>query len=321
MTDEAKVRESRSLFHYTNAQGLIGILDTRSLFATHSDYSNDSSECRLILKYLNNQLAEEYAGYLPKLIAKNLLNPKILEERSLLEREAQKSVQAMLSAVNLTAPYFITSFCMHDKDTYEYEHGLLSQWRGYARGGFAIEFDEFGIDALNKEEHAGWRYQGMLTSAVIYEDHEAFVNPKEFAGMGGAFLRNIFADNPIADEILGVGKVEDFGRLFLARAPFIKHYGFSEEEEYRIVAMPNRRTKADPGEKREIKDIHFRTGTDGNVVPYIALYEEMCKPLPIQSIIVGPHARQDNQRLAVELLLERFEVNAAVRVSESTFRS
>src|ERR1035441_3962462 len=35
---------------------------------------------------------------------------------------------------NNTAPFFITSFCMHKKGTAVHEHGLLSQWRGYARG-------------------------------------------------------------------------------------------------------------------------------------------------------------------------------------------
>jgi hypothetical protein len=200
------------------------------------------------------------------------------------------------------------------------EAGLLSQWRSYARGGFAIEFDEFGIDELNKEETAGWRYHGMITNTVAYENHEARVKPEKFKGMAGAFLRTILPSSPQLNEILGAASIDEFGRSFLSVAPFLKHFGFKEEAEYRIVALCNRPTKSDRGEKRAIKEIRFRSRQDGNVIPYIALYEGLRKPLPIKSVIVGPHAQQENQRVAVELLLERYGINARVRVSGTPFR-
>ena len=61
---------------------------------------------------------------------------------ALFEKEAMNSVNSILRATNNISPFFITSFCIHHQGTYEYSHGLLSQWRGYARSGFAIEFDE-----------------------------------------------------------------------------------------------------------------------------------------------------------------------------------
>jgi hypothetical protein len=199
---------------------------------------------------------------------------------------------------------------------------------GYARGGFAIEFDEFGIDALNHEENAGWRYQGIITDTVTYENHETRIDPDRFKGMAGAFLRTVIESNPLRtvllrkqlDAILGVAQIDDFARPFLAVAPFLKHFGFREESEYRIVALCNRRTKSDPGDKRAIKEIRFRARADGNVIPYIALYEGLRKALPIKSVIIGPHAQQENQRLAVELLFERYGIEANVRVSNTPFR-
>jgi hypothetical protein len=139
--------------------------------------------------------------------------------------------------------------------------------------------------------------------------------------MAGAFLREILPRNrPELDEVLGTGVVDDYGRPFLAVAPFLKHSGFREESEYRIVALCNRPTKSDPGDERKIKEIRFRSRPDGNVVPYISLYEGLKKPLPIKGVIIGPHAQQENQRSAVELLLEQHELKAAVRVSELPFR-
>jgi hypothetical protein len=122
------------------------------------------------------------------------------------------------------------------------------------------------------------------------------------------------------DEILGTANINDFAHAFLSVAPFLKHSGFEEESEYRIVALCNRPTKVDPGDKRKIKHFQFRSRPDGNVVPYISLYDGLQKPLPIKSVIVGPHAQQENQRVAVELLLERYEINAEIRVSELPFR-
>src|SRR5262249_49372143 len=152
------------------------------------------------------------------------------------EQEAMKSVRAMLKATNNISPYFITSFCIHDEGTYEYSHGLLSQWRSYALGGFAIEFDEVGIDEFVKEEKAKWRYQGILTNRVVYKDHEGHVQPDRFKGMAGAFLRTILnnlmpmrmrAQKGELDEILGKADLDDFALSFLSVAPFLKHDSFN----------------------------------------------------------------------------------------------
>jgi hypothetical protein len=322
--------KSRPLFHYTTAQGLLGIIEHRCLFATHADFSNDSSECKLVLPHVKSILSAEYARLVPKLIELKILDQNILREHgnAVFEDEAQKSVTAMLEAVNNTAPYFITSFCIHNEGAYEYSNGLLSQWRSYALGGFAIEFDELEIDRLNKEESTGWRYQGIITDTVSYKDHEARVKPDQFKRMAGAFLRSILPrfqflsanQRKERDEILGTAKINDFAQAFLSVAPFLKHSGFEEEAEYRIVALCNRLTIFDPGDERKIKHFRFRSSPEGNVVPYIALYDGLQKPLPIKAIIIGPHAQQENQRMAVELLLERHEIKAEIRVSELPFR-
>lgn len=171
------------------------------------------------------------------------------------------------------------------------------------------------------EERDGWLYQGIITEQVSYEDHEARIRPELFEGMAGAFLRTIL---PIRKnelrELLGTKSVDDFGKPYLSVAPFLKHRGFKEEAEYRIVALCNRSTKRDEGDNRKVKEYYFRSRSGGNVVPYISLYEGLKKILPIKSIIVGPHAQQENQRHAVELVLEQHGITAAVRVSQLPFR-
>src|SRR5215470_16501363 len=92
---------------------------------------------------------------------------------------------------------------------------------------------------------------------------------------------------------------------FLSVAPFLKHQGFVEEKEYRVVALCYRHGVNEPDDTRNTKDIKFRARPDGSVAPYIALYDGPQKGLTIKSVIVGPHQHQENQRNIVEMLLEQ----------------
>jgi hypothetical protein len=126
---------NRSLFHYTTADGIIGILQDQSLYATHSDFLNDSTECRSILAVLLPRLEAELREVVPRLVKLKLLESSILTDYGdeLYRQEAENMLRVMPEATNNTAPYFITSFCIHEPNTPAYEHGLLSQWRGYTR--------------------------------------------------------------------------------------------------------------------------------------------------------------------------------------------
>jgi hypothetical protein len=116
----------------------------------------------------------ELKDAVPKLVQRKIMAPKALADfdDDLFRQEADNMLRAMSQAANSTAPYFITSFCVHDAGTTTYDQGLLSQWRGYAKGGFAIEFDEAGIDDLNKAENRDYRYQGIITDSVVYKDYD-----------------------------------------------------------------------------------------------------------------------------------------------------
>jgi hypothetical protein len=230
-------------------------------------------------------------------------------------------LQAMVKATNKLSPFFIASFCIHDETSDAYNHGLLSQWRGYAKGGFAVEFDELAIDELNKKENAAYRYQGILTNKVTYRDHENAVQFDEFDGFAGALLKQIFPkDRDQLSSILGDKRPEDFAKTFLSATPFLKNSSFEEECEYRIVALCNRPTVMEGRDSRPAKDIQFRARLDGQIVPYIALYKGLKTSLPIKSIVIGPHINQQGQRAAVEILLEKIGLDIPIRVSEIPFR-
>jgi hypothetical protein len=315
---------SRSLFHYTTADGLIGILQNQSLFATHSEFLNDSTECKTILAVLLPRLEAELRHVVPELIARKLFQPSILTDYGdeIFRQEAENMLQAMPSATHSTAPYFISSFCIHDPQSPAYEHGLLSQWRGYGRGGFAIEFDEMQLDDLNKAENNSRRYQGIITEEVTYHKHEDRLKEADFAGFAGALLKNLFPSMAHKlEDVLGSKVTNDFARPFLSIAPFLKDPSFEEENEYRIVALCNRPTIKDDADRRAAKQIRFRAKASGQLIPYIALYDGFDAKLPIRSVIVGPNPHQASQKMALEILLEQAGLSdVKIRLSGIPFR-
>lgn len=105
------------LYHYTNAAGLLGIVEHNKFWATHINFLNDASE--LI-----------YARHLVEDALRNG------EERSKspIAREFCRRAMTCFD-VSQTMDVFVTCFC---------EQGdLLSQWRGYAQAG---EGYSIGID-------------------------------------------------------------------------------------------------------------------------------------------------------------------------------
>jgi hypothetical protein len=96
----------------------------------------------------------------------------------------------------------------------------------------------------------------------------------------------------------------------VAGATLVKHHGFSEEREVRIVAIPGsdevqQTVQAEyPAEFRAspLKCIRRRDGGNGKR-RYIALFDTLGARLPIKRLIVGPsrHQNQNVERVAALL--------------------
>ncbi|WP_441230170.1 DUF2971 domain-containing protein [Tardiphaga sp. 215_C5_N2_1] len=314
---------SRSLFHYTNAHGLIGILRSGSLWATHSNFTNDAAECQIMAEVLKPQIAEETEVLIEKLIERKLLREDVRTQRDIADQQAQAALNALQGAQRNISPIYICSFCHHTEGSAEYDHGLLSQWRGYGNG-FAIEFDELKIDRLAFLEGQKHHYQGVLTDAVEYYDHKARAKLDNLKGIASAVNRKLFErSGQVYDDIFGPHQFDaEYVKAYLGPLPFLKHPGFSAENEYRIAALADRPRTSDVPDGKTFKKVHFRSNAGtGIVTPYIELFSDLNEPLPIKSILVGPHSNQDHQEEAIELLLEQYAPGIEVRRSGLTFRN
>src|SRR5579872_1337162 len=161
-----------SIFHYTDTVGAVGIISSQSLFASDFRYLNDSTEEAIIESLLMPILVNEVAVASKELLDAGFVDKQYYEElgSNADKLQAEVLLRSMTTAANNISPRFVVSFCRHKEDSEKFEHGLLSQWRGYAdRGGFALEFDEAELDSLIKSESEKFFYGMVVSRDVIYK--------------------------------------------------------------------------------------------------------------------------------------------------------
>lgn len=290
----------REFHHYTSREGLKGILQTNSIWATHFSSLSDSSELFVLKQPFEVDLSQAIKSFL---IRKMKLSFK--ERRSIDKFGGADAVSRSLAHDLIDAVYkvafrggpdeplaeaFITSFCSHAKDQkYEQENGLLSQWRGYGRTGrYALVFDAHELDALLAEEWRAHYWAFLSIREVKYLDDPQNAS-QYFPGLLGAFqevIKNRLEAVPI--------ETHEWITSFVHAATILKHRGFHEEREVRIVGVPHSTTAVkEPGWQEHLrrypqpKPVHHIGSRR-----YLALFDTLSRPLPIKRIIVGPGANQ-----------------------------
>src|SRR5262245_26638456 len=163
-----------------------------------------------------------------------------------------------------------------------------------------------------KLEISNHAYAGFKSDDVRYDNVNQVFDPIDFKGAAGEMIRVIFEERGIdVSEVTGRTNMDDVALKFMSTTPFVKHWGFHEEREYRIVAICIRTNKVPDGEQRSAKRIKYRI-KNSLLVPFIELFDHLSETFPIKSIIVGPHPLQEKQAEAVEMALESNRLDAKV---------
>jgi hypothetical protein len=260
------------LFHYTNADGLIGILRSRVFWGTDITHLNDSSELEYGMELVRRQLDEAA------------------------RRRAKGKVAALLAAARenfhsfggglLTA--YVSCFCQNGD--------LLSQWRGYgdSGGGYTI-----GIRPCRKGGTATPEPKISLRR-VIYEPVEQLKLINESIAQLEAFADYAFADgspldwNEVGKQLTSFFRQEVGDYLWC-----FKNNAFSEEQEWRFLYLTG---PADPAPR----STHFRPRPSG-IVPYVELDLFNLRNadifLDVCEIICGPTLDPDRSARTVQTLL------------------
>jgi hypothetical protein len=261
------------LYHYTDVQGLLGIIQTQTLWATHVDYLNDSSEVqyarRLVIEMLTTYEAEA----------------RLSSTRAVLSRA--RETFDLVAATDV----YVLCFC-EDGD-------LLSQWRGYGRGGdgYAI-----GIDAghlVAKRESMGNFFFGK----VEYD-------PERQRALLAAVIERLVAGVAVhvaaASPKAKVAVLDECARLmrrvlWFALVTF-KDPTFASEQEWRVISTLSHRES----------EARVRLRAAGNrLAPYLELdfkpsQEEPSGKIPIVEVRHGPTLQPAMAKAGLKLLLRRY---------------
>jgi len=256
-----------TLYHYTSQAGLLGIIQDHEIWATHTQYLNDSREYIHALELVREELSIRRAG------AANAEEITALNEM----------LTALLGGVQ-SINVCVSSFS-EDGDS-------LSQWRAYGGtgSGFAIGFLGEFLAAMASKENA------FLVRCVYELDKQQAIVHQ--------FIDIVF-EEVMAHRSLKETDEEFFfwhhgGNLlpYLHRlAPAMKNLSFKDEREWRIISRPLMSTS---------ERFSYRQGKS-TIVPYyrfpLTRTADQVGQGSLREIIVGPTPDHNQSEMAVRSLL------------------
>jgi hypothetical protein len=304
------------LYHYTSESGLKGIIESDSVWATHIRFLNDYTEFRQAFrdKYVETLIDAFRMG-----MRKDIddIAAKVIE--GVLAKRNHAGILEIIEGSTTNNETFVCSFTSSSGDGFD-PGDRLSQWRGYSHSsqGFSLGFDK---EALQKQIALDERGAKAAVLECIYEDtgeefsffqemgHTASLRFNELWLSGETVPDSFRTNNPAATEEYKKASFYFLKALSKATAEFftkaarIKHSGFREECEWRIVRHASHEALMHSGLTK------FRKGQFGET-PYIEIPLGLATPesSPLRRIVVGPSSHKDDIKCWVELFLERHGV-------------
>lgn len=194
----------RTLWHYTSAEGLYGILTTGMLWATDIRFLNDASEFRYPVSLLDN-----------------LLTAATERDQGTPREELWESIRLSFDLGYEGKTYVFALSEVRDD---------LSQWRGYtpSGNGYSIGFDvpSFG-EALTAHN--------FMILPCTYDGTEQNLFLETLLQEVGEYYAQELVRHGSVSEEYRVRLAGSFYALFLALAPFLKHPAFKDEAEWRFA--------------------------------------------------------------------------------------
>jgi hypothetical protein len=280
------------LYHYTNAKGLHGILESKKLWASSYQFLNDTTEF-------------EYAfGLIKDVYPQEDSNPS---KEGMTHFEIAEMIGKERHNYNSDS-LFVVSFSKK-KD-------LLSQWQAYAGpySGYSLGFRQSTLDVYKNE-----KFVECNLVECNYDNDKQLEDIKCLIGKLSEEINAFYKLTPESGEQNkrnGVDKIISqsvkANKEMLLLAKFFKNSSFKHEKEWRLVIGPL---------PENSEEICYRP-TKRTVIPYVKIH---FKPkLPIERIVVGPgpHQKRSAHSLKQMLKLKKFGLeNVEVSESEIPYRN
>ncbi|MCA1326397.1 DUF2971 domain-containing protein [Herbaspirillum sp. alder98] len=289
-----------TLYHYTSLNGITGILGSRSIWATHTSFLNDSSEFFHGLSF-----------------AKRIASQIFMEDDYL--AAFGWAVRDGLQAV-LADSLYVASFSAGGD--------VLSQWRGYCPVGAGVCLGFAVPQVQNFCDGKGYRLEKCIyeheqqfhrVNSLVEKCFDMFPKPSitraEYDSLDSKSQVDAhFNYQQMTSE--GPGKQQAIEAVTWLCAevaelvPLFKNEGFHEESEWRIVA------------NKPQEMVKFRANSSC-LAPYVELelLSNVAKSA-LREVIIGPNPNQRRCQLSVEMLLKSNGLtDVDVKVSPLPFTS
>jgi hypothetical protein len=327
------------VYHYTSADGLKGILESKSLWATNTEYLNDFSEIKEGIDRINSLKSSlnEYAKTkLEEIYAKDKNLPLAVVQKAMQDEKVHLANHCLqffwdIFEKNELGEIYTTSFTT--------EMDSLNHWLTYGseQTSYCIKFNKA---KLNTDEY--YRQRKFLSGYddVNYQPTENMLHTL----LDEHYLREVLGyilDKNISvedrDKKCAIATIEIFNEVIFKVAS-IKNKAFEYEKEYRFtlfdpgIVSLNGKEKIDyfdfidsshfeflepKSEHGEFFPLHYRTLKSGVIAPYRAI---PFSKNSIEEIIIGP---SENNKLAVKglkSLLASLDFDVEVSSTKTSFR-
>lgn len=282
------------LYHYTDGNGLLGILNKGQLWFSHIKYLNDAAEYSYALDLLTNVL-QDYKGIGT-------------------QEHLQHAYNVILEEKRLQSHY---SFSLTERGDW------LSQWRGYCpNGGYSFSFNNQHIDQMcatyglaferciyDRDEQRQFiidRIIGVPAESLKQGDDAE----KEAAAQGRSFSRGMdYQTRGMMQHIV------NHSHLLAC----LKNPAFEEEREWRMIASERDMSKT-------YKYLKYRSSRN-MLIPYLELpipaFAEnggLYSNLIIDEVIISPTPHPDLSLESCRMMMDHYQCKS-VRASAIPYRN
>lgn len=238
MNKQTSKKAPKTLYHYTTARGLMGILDQKKIWATHINFLNDKKEFIDAL----NEFKKQTENLRPKVRTPTVTVPP---HGSMTENSPTKIYDDVLEFLQIMETVvYVTAFSEKPDQ--------LSQWRGYCANGagFSIGFNLAKLKELLKRAPG----TDILLKKCIYDPRikkakmELIIKAAESTN-----LRDRHFDTLVSKMMM--------------IAPFFKDESFKEEREWRLAFIPGGENLFREGDTLIIPYVEFDLKDENGKLP------------------------------------------------------
>lgn len=297
----------RNAYHYTNGAGLLGIVSSSAIWATHINCMNDAAEYQEAGRVFKLAVEEAKSGK-----PENEADARIIS--AFVEPNPHEKKFGGVSYV----PWFVSCFSLRRND--------LSQWRGYTdeSGKFSLGMDLNHLGALTRHWNSQKGENGyptvfsFLAPAIYAEDKKLNMARAVIDFARRQYPADEAEAKPNDPKAYAASWVYQYLSFAIALGPLLKNENFAAEDEWRLVVLPT-----------QPKQVEYRMKGD-LLTPYMELQlrgmswvddKKVEWRHPLREFWVGPSAHVLENFKASKFLLEKYDwSDVKIERSEIPFR-